>query len=551
MIEGKDARDIGYENNKDVIFKQINGIHIERFRSLRGNTLPLGKNITLISGKNGTMKTSLLGLIAHPFTSKNDAKDHFGADLKTKRSDVFKLSLENDTDIYRYFLDVTTIKEERFCEPIRLYIRDSYHRVTVGKDNSAGLGNFHLNTSYVNLKRLYPILETTAKDESTRLVPTPSLLDFIADGHRRILVRDNFIQSVPVAETKGRIKSTFGPTQTNYDFTSMSSGEDNLGHILTKMHAFVASKYDDAKGQLQGIFCIDEIEAGLHPVAQEKLFDFIFEWSRLHNIQVVATTHSLYLIQYALSKRHSNEYMSERIFVNMISTAFAENNNYNIISNPTYKEAYKELTYKSIDDLEIDYRINVLCEDDVAVDYLKKIIKTANIKKRLNFMYGITDDASNPGTSWSALQSIVKNGAALLKDTIVVFDGDVNKKFTSNNVELAWLPSMGNLPVEKEIVKFIYDLPGHDPFFKKFNRERESFLSDIYNHKIKTLDSMDAIKSSSTNPFKNWAKSDRQFTQYVTYYVNTKPEYIQSFRKQFIESINKILESKSLPTFDD
>lgn len=41
----------GYESNKDVKFKKIDSIYIEKFRTIEDRTIILGENITLISGK--------------------------------------------------------------------------------------------------------------------------------------------------------------------------------------------------------------------------------------------------------------------------------------------------------------------------------------------------------------------------------------------------------------------------------------------------------------------------------------------------------------------
>lgn len=550
MFDEKTAKDIGYPAIKDVVIKKINGIHISNFRTLKNRYIPLGENVTLLSGKNGTMKTSILGLIAHPFSSKNSAKDLFGEDLKTQHKNVFKLSLDKDVKDYKYYLHLNTIKNEEIYEPIRMYKRGNRHRVTVGKDNTKGLGNFYLNTSYVNFKRLYPMLETNAKESTGEHFPKKEMIDFINDGQRKIMNKNEYGKAVPVSEVKGRVKSTFGPSGEYYDFVSMSSGEDNLGHILTKMYAFMTNKYNDDKDQLQGIFCIDEIEAGLHPVAQEKFFDFIFSWSKKHNIQVVATTHSLYLIQYALRKRLENEHISKRIQVNMLSTAFVEERNYSVIKNPDYKQAYKELTFKTISDLNDGYKINVLCEDKVAEYYIKRIVKKTEINNRINYLSGITNQEGVKGNSWKSLKSLITNGAELLKDSIVVFDADVPRKINSKKVEILWLPSMDVLPVEKEIVKFIFEIKDNDEFFKKFDKEKQAFLSEFYSYNLTNLDKMEDVRDIPTDKFKKWADNDSNFKKYVTYYVSRNFDYVKDFRICFIQSLNRILESKSLPTFE-
>ena len=102
-IIGHSAKEIGYPTNKDVVFKTIMGIYIKSFRSLKDRTIKLGNYFTLITGKNGTMKSTILGLIAHPFSSPNNAKDLFDNDLKTQIRDVFHLSMKNNFN-YLYYL---------------------------------------------------------------------------------------------------------------------------------------------------------------------------------------------------------------------------------------------------------------------------------------------------------------------------------------------------------------------------------------------------------------------------------------------------------------
>ena len=143
-----DAAECGYEKYKDVIIKKIEGVRLSNFRSFKEKNMDLGNIITVISGKNGTMKSTILGLIAHPFSSPNNAHDAFGNPLKTKHSDVFYLSPEKDSAQYLYYLRISTVDGKMFEEPIRVYKSKNpdgtfRHRVTVGKDNKGGRGNFY------------------------------------------------------------------------------------------------------------------------------------------------------------------------------------------------------------------------------------------------------------------------------------------------------------------------------------------------------------------------------------------------------------------------
>ena len=500
------------------------------------------------------MKTSILGLIAHPFSSPNKAQDFFGNPLKTPMSDVFRLSLNKDNRIYHYALNATTIDGISFSEPIRMYPRkeESRHRITVGKDNSPNLGNFLLNTSYINFKRLFPLIETSASENPRKLKLKEKQDQFIQDGYWKILGRDYFNNATPVAESKGQLKTTFGPTNQSYDFNSISSGEDNLGHILQKMFAFEEYKIDPGnRNRLQGIFCIDEIEAGLHPIAQENFFNFILKWSLRNRVQVVATTHSLYLIQHALSLRE-NENNKENINVNMISTAFVSDLDYNIILNPTYNEAYKELTFKDFKDLENSYKINILCEDNIAEDYIKKIIKNRELLSRLNFITNLKIDTENSGNSCNILRSLSLNGERLLLDSIIIYDPDVSENYLKDiKASTIILPSINKLPIEVETAKFIYDLPGGHVFFTSLNKAKDSFINDFSNSNIRNLDKIEQLRSNRiTRASKNWANSDiHSFKKYITKYVEYNHEIFSSFKNSFVSSINSKLIAKSLPIF--
>lgn len=56
----KTAREVGYNNNKDIKFKKIKGIYIKKFRTIENKMIELGNQVTIISGKNGTMKSCIL-----------------------------------------------------------------------------------------------------------------------------------------------------------------------------------------------------------------------------------------------------------------------------------------------------------------------------------------------------------------------------------------------------------------------------------------------------------------------------------------------------------
>lgn len=547
MSDYLDAYDSGYHDYKDVVLNKIAGIRIENFRTMKNKTMDLGNVITVVSGKNGTMKSTLLGLIAHPFSSPNNARDAFDNPLKTKHSDVFYLSPEKDSEQYTYYLKITTVDGITFEEPIRVYKRKNpngtyRHRLTVGKDNKEGKGNFSLNTSFVNLKRLIPIIDTNAEIVDKEM--EKSLEKFVSEGYMKILQKEAFFEPVQVSDKM--VKQTFGPGKNaDYDYKSISSGEDNIGHILNKMHAFLQFKTENVNA-LQGIFCIDEMEASLHPVAQINLFDFIFNWAKNNHIQVVINTHSLYLIQYVIDLQSRLKDKND-VILNMISTAYVSEKNYNIIKNPDYDEAYKELTLRDIKEVEDIYKVNIICEDDMAESYLKRIISKKEVLKRLEFMHSLNEDSE--GNGCNGLKSLIKNGQKLLEDSIIFFDPDVNvTDIAKYKSKFLVLPSEYGMPIEKEIVKFIYDLPGDDDFFIHFGRERNAFMNDFSKCGIVELSNLDSVKGDGVKKYKTWANANtKEYKKYVTYYIKRNRDTMDVFRKELEELLDEILINKGLP----
>ena len=58
----KSKKELGFTDNKLIPIIRIKAIEIENFRTFKNKLIELGDNITVLIGRNGTMKTSLMGL---------------------------------------------------------------------------------------------------------------------------------------------------------------------------------------------------------------------------------------------------------------------------------------------------------------------------------------------------------------------------------------------------------------------------------------------------------------------------------------------------------
>lgn len=549
MIEGTLLRNHfeHYPDNKSVPIARVIAIDIEKFRTFVDQPVYLGKHITVFSGRNGTLKTALLGLIAHPFDSVGT--DAFGKTLKTNLSEVFNLSKKFDKSPYRYRLILETTKNELIGEPVSIYYVEpptDRHRVVVSGAEK-GDGNFTFNTSFINLKRLYPLVDTkAAPDTKQQLTP---------EEHKRL---KRFYERVFPNTTYGsysaihqkNVKTTFAPhgQDAKFDWNSISSGEDNIGAIFNRLLGFERTPVKNGSGN--GILCIDEFESSLHPVAQLRLFDYLYQWAADYRVQVVITTHSLHLIQHIYLK-HSTNMHADRLVMNFVSRANAKDGNFPILKNPNYNLAYKELTFEEPEDMAKARKIRVFCEDLYAISFAKALIKSRKILSLVEFHQSLNPMSSNPGTSYASLKAICVNYPLLLDNALVMFDADVGVYVTGkikNKDSFLVLPDPSSAAIERRIVHFILSRENHDPFFSEFNLEREGYLDRFAGFGI-PLSPVDAVLDMnlvSINKCKKWADSDRSFTRYITYYVRTLVN-AEVFQKEFLAKVNKLNVSNGLP----
>nr|WP_198984183.1 AAA family ATPase [Herbaspirillum sp. ASV7] len=549
----KSKKELGFTDNKDIQIESIKAIEVEQFRSFSNRVVELGTQMTVLVGRNGSMKTSLMGLIAHPFSSESE--DAFGRKLKTTLKEVFKLSEIYDRNDYSYNLILKAVGEDELLkEPVKIYYvgdATNRHRVVVSGAEK-GDGNFSYNTSFLNLKRLLPLVDTRARpDMGEEFSLTAKERAEQKNFYEFVLPSTEYSVFAPIHQ-KGQ-KTTFAPTgeHARYDYESISSGEDNLGAIFNKLIGFQRAFHKDGKAG-NGIFCIDEFESSLHPVAQINLFRYLYDWSAKYRVQIVITTHSLHLIQ-DLYLNHKNNLDSNRVAINFVSgSSAAEDKNYPIIVNPEYQLAYQELTLERPEDVAGAQKIDVFCEDPIAIHYVKRLIKNAEVLKLVSFHSNLNQEAANGGTSYTSLANLCKNFSLLLKNSFVIFDADVPDGMTKSIKDkdtFMLLPDADNLALERRIICFILELPNNHDFFSRFKREKTAMMNDMKRAGIFSLTKADVMdeKKVPIGQCKNWVeKHEADFKKYVTYYC-AQLEGREDFVSSFVDRINLINRRKGLP----
>ncbi|TWT16421.1 AAA family ATPase [Streptococcus sp. sy010] len=552
MDNFKRKKELNINDNKNIIIESVHGISIKNFRLLENQEFTLGKHITVVSGRNGTMKSTIMGLIAHPF--ETDYEDITEKIMKTAFSEVFKLSLSKDTEIYNYDIKMNIFynkQTEYLVEPVKMYRQGNRFRL-VPSGRQKGDGFFNLPSVYINLKRLFPLVEIDDKELSKLNIQyTSDEKEFITHFYETIFGKTDFTTFQTYKTKNDKInKNPIGPgPEAMYDISSISSGEDNLSYFIKIMISFMRihkqKKNKNEKG-LTGLLSIDEFEASLHPIAQLNLFNFLFDWSRKYNVQILLNTHSLYLIKEVMKMQDCIENNSIRI--NFITKRFSKN--LEIYSNPGFKFTKEELTLTS-EETVTPIKINILCEDTVAEKYMKQILLRTEIRKRCEFIPNVTGET---GSSWKSLKSLAINGANLLSDTkaLIIFDADISsdKIGKTKYDKILYLPSLTNkkLPLEKEIVNYILSLPDDDNFFTEIKLSKEMFKQKFSTYKIR-LEPQN-IEKEKIDYYKNWYNSvpPRDINKYIKCMIKKHPKIYGDFQNAMKDKINEICEEHGIPT---
>lgn len=288
-----------------------------RFRKLGNLAVNLSERVTLIAGHNGIGKSTILGLSANG-SGVNDAtyKSYFNRVFVANLNDIVHLDYVREFDeptqaglplpspellyeidgeplIKRCALTVRTERRE-----VRVVSRNSPHApwesvtgVQVGQD-----AKVPLPTIFLGMTRMLPIGESnpsaviSAPDDAFHADDAAYIRKFIND-----VIGTGAGTRITTQGIKGTRKTAKHPDYP-YSAKCISLGQDSLSAIATALASFKRLKreWPDYPG---GLLVIDEIDAGFHPHAQAQLAKAIKTAARQLQLQVLATTHSLIMIE--------------------------------------------------------------------------------------------------------------------------------------------------------------------------------------------------------------------------------------------------------------
>lgn len=486
---------------------------VKKFRNMKDIDIEFGQKVTVISGKNGTAKSTILGLVAQIFSfdknyitdEKIEYKTLNGKQFKSRFSDHFRLSAKHDKPgEMNVSYNVYDAYFKQDIENLKLAMTDTEgrnHRTVVRNNLPSKISD---NTSrnvthpiiYLSLNRLMPVAERNNDQVYD--------VDYLKDNKQDFISCCNEIigkhKGTNVTSTKGTIDSSV-VHGTDYDHESVSSGEDNVGQIVQALFSFrkLKEEYSDYHG---GILIIDELDAGLFPFAQERIVDVLIHYSNKYDIQIILSSHSPTIIEKIYYKNEKEKNTKENNFKSIFLTnsygklEVCNDYDWNDINADLYTR-----TVKVSEEINLPLT-NVYFEDKEAVDFFKRLITDRKTNKVLN----ILKDISVGSTVYMNLIEKYKI-PEFTENSIVVLDGDVDIDIKKNE-SVILLPS--SQPPDRLIFKLLYSLPEGDSFWRNSIRYNKSnFTSDKHVQKIMNKLGLNDLDSEDEYDFDKLVKIEQ------------------------------------------
>ena len=558
-------------------------IKINDFRLFHNQTILLGKYLTVLSGRNSTGKSTILGMIANSGElKKKDGITYSSRQFRAEFSELFKgshkydrtgadkftitLSDENgyETD-YRSFRTAWQTKNSHRKKPqepeggadqpkseTKIPSREKkedegrfrvipFKKLEDGKKTEA---KFNYPVLYLGLSRLFPIGESQDGSISTKgiVFKSDEHKEWFVNKYTTILSMQSELKEITnysIAETDK--KSGIGVSTDQYDYLTNSSGQDNLGQILLALLSFKKLKEEKGNQWNGGILLIDEIDATLHPAAQNKLIKLFLQEARENGIQIVVTTHSLSFLRNICDRTTYNshdESVNNNIELYYLTNA---NRHLEIKRNTPFTEIESDLMVNSI--VQSSNKIKLYSEDAEARWFLSKIVSDyLPYVDVLDITIGCTE-----------LINLYKADLQYFGNALLVFDGDVTEA-QLNKVPEQTRRNLGNvlmLPGGKRPEQVIYDYllslgPDHD--FWTGSARSLGFTWDYFNEHGPLSD--DYRQETEREKYKKWFVAHQQYfdtARLMDYWMRDQPDLVADFRDRFKASHNHV--AKRMMTF--
>ncbi|MFL8633969.1 AAA family ATPase [Clostridioides difficile] len=422
----------------------IKNISIEQYRKLKNIEFEFNKGINILSGSNGTCKTSILHIVSNSFQTINkkieNIRDNNCIDIIKGINDIINPKIESLTKGDKEYNDPAkgcsgTLYSVSYTNGKKINFRRHNSQLLNGKNRFSIKPSYRKGNSesliklpiiYLGLSRLYAHGEYQNEDNIKYInKKLPQVyLDEIASVYKDFTGIDILYKK---QQKLGDIKTRaeFATEKDGIDSNTISAGEDNLFIIIT---ALVSLKYYyesiQSSQEVESILLIDEFDATLHPSYQVKLLNILKRFCDKYKIQVIFTTHSLFLLEEALKNKHNVIYLIDNI---------------DDVKKMKDVDIYKikmHLENRTISELNTERCIPIFTEDNEARLFLKCMFDSFEKNSEVSFskikdLFYIVD----ANISSEALCNIFES-SPILRSTIrsiCVLDGDKSVSAEYNN----------------------------------------------------------------------------------------------------------------------
>lgn len=530
----------------------IEKVHILRFRKFIDLDIKCGKKLTVIAGQNGTQKTTLLGLLAHPFSmsKKNpddeniastaedeqvkdfsEAKTIQGHTFQSKFASKFKFdnakerAKEHEYSLYMYdksignngIFTLESITRDKKSQKLRLWKKGA---------RKAGDGYMHYPVIYLSLKRVSPIGEEQKISNNTVNL-TNEEQNFLKSNYDEILSLPP--EEYETNELKSSNKSTLVSHPSTYSALTVSAGQDNIGSILTAVLSFKRLKEEFPSEYKGGLLFIDEIESTLYPASQENLVRKLFKYAKDFQLQIFCTTHSPSIINIAMK----DEYKNDCAFNYLKSVGLSK---ITVDENVTPEQIYAHLSLTPIMPPSAPEKIRVYTEDEEARLFLRALLPTKYIRL-LNIV------KVNIGAN--ELVGLKNRKIKEFTNNLIVLDGDQ----TTRARNIINLP--GQYGPDKLLHEFLKNLPTDNPFWPDVETTGAySYQVCFRNHH----EPPSTTEGEQRKFYKKWFKEqcdnhwwDRNNLKAFKYWISQNQEDAEKFKNAFIKTYNLLAKKNNLP----
>lgn len=521
-------------------------LKVNDFRALKDKTFQLGKYITMLAGWNATGKSTLLALLANSSELKQEEGKtyndrQFRADFSEilKGSKAYDKSESNKLEVVWNDGNQCITKSFRTGWQKKKKDSDDERFRVIPKDKDTGTEEkFPFPVIYLGLSRLYPLGETedTQFKSQNQSFKNDEDKAWFIEAHKKLLSLSEDITDITNIDFKGTKKNTSGITATSYDWKTNSSGQDNLSQILFAVLSFKNLKSEKGNAFKGGLLIIDEIEASLHPKAQEKIVEFLTKEARETGFQVIFTTHSLTIIeQFSRKTQNAND--------NVVSYYFTKaNGQLEILKNAKFEDMKDDLMAALYED-DVPERIIVYTEDDEARWFLKKLL-TGWLRKI---------QILNINISCQALIDLMNVEPTFIK-RLVVFDGDLKatdtRRIKNNKSNYILLPVKNNAKQnpEKVIREFLFSNAA-DTYYQ----EQHALIPRLKREYFVENDVEPEGAKAERERYKEWFNKHKKLfdkSKIFSYWQKENQDLVNSFRADFKTKFNHIADKYNIPKID-